>query len=64
MEWSTPQAVWDQKENLWTFPQGVTVSGDVYGFDGRTGSGKKISRKSMLKTGVYEVETVKIRLNI
>lgn len=34
MEWSTPQAVWDQKENLWTFPQGVTVSGDVYGLTG------------------------------
>lgn len=29
-EWKTPEARWEQKNDVWEFPQGVTVSGDVY----------------------------------
>ena len=29
-EWKTPEARWEQKNDVWNFPRGVTVSGDVY----------------------------------
>ena len=41
MEWSTPHAIWEQKGELWTFPKGVTVSGDVYGLTGTSAVMKK-----------------------
>ena len=29
-EWKTPEARWEQKNDVWNFPRGVTVSGDIY----------------------------------
>ena len=29
-EWETPEARWEQKNDVWNFPRGVTVSGDIY----------------------------------
>lgn len=28
--WKTPKALWEQKSDVWTFPKGVAVNGDVY----------------------------------